>query len=47
MDRVDRQATIHEVAKVGHDLVTKPPPPPFKYIQFHLSLVSVRAKSLQ
>ena len=47
MDRVDRQATVHEVAKVGHDLVTKPPPPPFKYIQFHLSLVSVRAKSLQ
>ena len=24
MDRGDRQATVHRVAKVGHNLVTKP-----------------------
>ena len=36
MDRVAWQATVHGVAKVGHDLVTKPPPPPFKYIQYYL-----------
>ena len=27
MDRGVRQATVHGVARVGHDLVTKPPPP--------------------
>ena len=47
MDRVAWQATVHGVTKVGHDLVTKPPPPPFKYIQFYLSLMSACAKSLQ
>ena len=26
MDRGARQAPVHAVAKVGHDLVTKPPP---------------------
>ena len=29
-DRGAWQATVHEVARVGHDLVTKPSPPPFK-----------------
>ena len=27
MNRVAWRATAHEVARVGHDLVTKPPPP--------------------
>ena len=26
MDRGTVQATVHRVARVGHDLVTKPPP---------------------
>ena len=26
MDRGARQATVHEVKRVGHDLATKPPP---------------------
>ena len=26
MDRGAWQATVHEVARIGHDLVTKPPP---------------------
>ena len=28
MDRGAWQATVHGVARIGHDLVTKPPPPP-------------------
>ena len=28
-DRGAWWATVHGVAKVGHNLVTKPPPPPF------------------
>ena len=28
MDRGAWQATVHEVARVRHDLGTKPPPPP-------------------
>ena len=28
MDRGVWQATVHGVARVGHDLATKPPPPP-------------------
>ena len=28
MDRGAWRATVHEVARVGHDLATKPPPPP-------------------
>ena len=27
MDRGARRATVHEVTRVGHNLVTKPPPP--------------------
>ena len=27
MDRGAWRATVHEVARVGHDLGTKPPPP--------------------
>ena len=26
MDREARQATVHEIARVGHDLAAKPPP---------------------
>ena len=26
MDRGARQAAVHEIARVGHDLATKPPP---------------------
>ena len=29
MDREAWQATVHGVTRVGHDLATKPPPPPF------------------
>ena len=28
LDRGAWQATVHGVARVGHNLVTKPPPPP-------------------
>ena len=28
MDRGAGQAIVHRVARVGHDLATKPPPPP-------------------
>ena len=28
MDRGTGQATVHGMARVGHDLATKPPPPP-------------------
>ena len=28
MDRGAWRATVHGVTRVGHDLVTKPPPPP-------------------
>ena len=27
MDRGDWQVTVHGITRVGHDLVTKPPPP--------------------
>ena len=30
MDRGAWQATVHGVARVGHDLAIKPPPPPLK-----------------
>jgi len=30
MDRGAWQATLHGVTRVGHDLATKPPPPPFR-----------------
>ena len=30
MDRGAWQDTVHGVTRVGHDLVTKPPPPPAK-----------------
>ena len=34
MNRGAWQATVHGVTRVGHDLVTKPPPsPPSKYMQ--------------
>ena len=33
MDRGAWQTTVHGVARVGHDLVTKPPPPLLSYLQ--------------
>ena len=30
MDRGAWQAIVHGVARVGHDLATKPPPPPYE-----------------
>ena len=39
MDRGAGRATVHRVARVGHDLVTKPPPPPLhcRWILYQLS----------
>ena len=39
-DRGVRQATVHGVARVGHDLATKPPPPsllhtPLPFVAMH------------
>ena len=31
MDREAWKATVHGVARVRHDLVTKPPPPPLSF----------------
>ena len=36
MDRGTWQATVHEVAGVGHDLATKPPQPPYDCISLEL-----------
>ena len=33
MDKGAWRATVHGVARVGHDLVTKPPPPLLSYLQ--------------
>ena len=30
MDRGAWQATVHGVARIGHDLTTEPPPPPIQ-----------------
>ena len=35
MDRGAWQATVHGVTRVGHDLVTKPPPPPLENSQVY------------
>ena len=32
MDRGAWQATVHGVARIGHDLATKPPPPGMEMI---------------
>ena len=34
MDRGAWWAIVHGVARVGHDLATKPPPPPFTFLCF-------------
>ena len=45
MDRGAWQATVHGVTRVGHDLETKPPPPPlFAYL--FVSLMSVSLSEL-
>ena len=39
MDRGAWQATVHRVARVGHNLATKPPPPPMlKFIMLACTL---------
>ena len=38
MDRGAWWATVHGVARVGHDLVTKPPPPPYCIFSILLTL---------
>ena len=43
MDRGDWQATVHEVARVRHDLATKPsPPPPPLASQIMLKILQAR-----
>ena len=37
MDRRAWRATVHRVARVRHDLATKPPPPPGTAIRRHHS----------
>ena len=41
MDRGAWQATVHGVARVGHNLVTKPPPPPFGLCKNYMVCISV------
>ena len=42
IDRGACQVTVHGIARAGHDLATKPPPPPLpKAIHFELTFVSV------
>ena len=43
MDRGAWWATVHGVARVGHDLVTKPPPPPPLHWQATLNHWTTRA----
>ena len=38
MDREAWQATVHGVARVGHDLATKPPPSPYSGIKYKVFL---------
>ena len=38
MDRGAQQAIVHGVARVGHNLVTKPPPPPCSKLCYALNL---------
>ena len=45
MDREVWQATVHGVTRVGHDLVTKPPPP-LPYASGKISCSCERAKNL-
>ena len=35
MDRGAWWATVHGVTRVGQDLATEPPPPPYKYMYIH------------
>ena len=45
-DRGAWQATVHRVARVGHDLATKPPPPPL-YHKIKKVKVAVMSDSFQ
>ena len=40
MDRGDWQATVYEVARVRHNLVTKPPPPPYLINILNMSILN-------
>ena len=40
MDRGAWQATVHRIARVGHDLATKPPPPHTSTSEFTATQVS-------
>ena len=42
MDREAWQATVHGVAGVGHDLATKPPPPPKLWGQYKVGASGIR-----
>ena len=42
MDREAWQATFHGVAGVGHDLATKPPPPPKLWGQYKVGASGIR-----
>ena len=46
MDRGTWQATVHGVARVRHDLATKPPPPPFK-IKKKITSVGEKVEKLE
>ena len=41
MDRGAWQATVHGITRVRHDLVTKPPPPPFDLCKNYMVCISV------
>ena len=41
MDRGAWRATVHGIARVGHDSATKPPPPPYK-LSFSVPLPQIR-----
>ena len=47
MNREAWQAIVHGVARVGHDLATKPPPPPFVLGRPIKSIISVQEKLWQ
>ena len=46
MDRGVRQATVHGDTRVGHDLVTKPPPPVIIYIKYEWLVYTIRVVGL-
>ena len=47
MDRGARQTTVHEFARVGHNLVTKPPPPMLSPRAFQVAPVVKNLSAVQ